>query len=366
MEEMKMKKLIALCLALILLLAAAGCASGNTNTSTGTDTNTNTGSDSGAASEPDTGTGLRAPVSGDKYKFGIVLMVENGAFLDMKQGIIDGLAANGLVDGENCTVNYQCAQGDATNLNTICQSMANGSYDIVFTVATPPTQAFVNLESSTPNIFCSVAAPVAAGVLSDMNAPDHNATGTSNAVPAGSILEMGLTMTPGIETFGLLYCTSEVNAVNAMENARAYLDASGLKYEEVTVANSGEVQQAAESLMGKVDALFVANDSVVQSAVTLVSDLCRENGIPSYCCSATTVQSGLLATLAMSDISIGLQTAEMAMLYLRGADIAAIPCQVVPADIVSVNSDAVAALGITVPDTIAGSYGEIQYLTDVQ
>jgi len=57
---------------------------------------------------------------------------------------------------------------------------------------------------------------------------------------------------------------------------------------------------------------------------------------------------------------------EMAMEYLRGEDIAAIPCQVVPADIVSVNSDAVAALGITVPDTIAGSYGEIQYLTDVQ
>ena len=198
------------------------------------------------------------------------------------------------------------------------------------------------------------------------NKPDHNATGTSNAIPSGDILEMGRTMTPGIQTFGLLYCTSEVNAVNAMNTAKAYLDANGLSYVEVTVANSGEVQQAAESLMGRVDAVFIANDSVVQSAVTLVSDLCRENGIPSYCCSATTVQSGLLATLAMSDVSIGLQTAQIAQQYLNGAEIVDIPCVVVPADFISVNADAVAALNITIPDAITQTYGEIQYLNDAQ
>ena len=117
------------------------------------------------------------------YKIGIVLMIENGAFLDMKAGLLKGLNDLGYVEGENLVVDYRCAQGDATNLQTICQNMADGSYDVVVTVATPPTQAFVGLECETPNVFCSVAAPVAAGVMSDLNTPDMNSTGTSNAIP---------------------------------------------------------------------------------------------------------------------------------------------------------------------------------------
>ena len=78
-------------------------------------------------------------------KVGLVLMIENGAFMDMKQGILEGLAELGYRENENLTVDYRNAQGDATNLNTICQGMDDGTYDLVITIATPATQAFVAL-----------------------------------------------------------------------------------------------------------------------------------------------------------------------------------------------------------------------------
>ena len=206
--------------------------------------------------------------------------------------------------GENLEIDYQNAQGDATNLATICQGMDDGSYDLVVTIATPATQAFVGLESDTPCVFCSVAAPVEAGVMSSLDTPDMNATGTSNAVPSGDVLELGRMITPGISNVGLFYCTSEVNAVNAMETAREYLDENSIAYEEATVASSADVQTSAQSLLDKgVDCIFIANDSVVQSAVDLLVELCNAAGVPTYCCSATTVQSGCLATLAMSDVA---------------------------------------------------------------
>ncbi len=250
--------------------------------------------------------GLRAPVNGDTYKFGIVMKIENGAFLDMKEGIIEGLAAAGFVEGENVEYDYQNAQGDDTNLATICQGMVDGTYDLVFTIATPATQQFVNLGSDTPCIFCSVAAPVAAGVMAALDDPDMNATGTSNAIPSGDILDMAYQITPEIDKFGLLYCPNEVNAVSAMNAAKEYLDENLILYDEQQVANSAEVQTAAQSLISSdVNAIFIANDSVVQSAVDLVAELCNEKHIPTYCCSATTVKSGCLATLAMSDKNIG-------------------------------------------------------------
>ena len=297
------------------------------------------------------------------YKIGIVLMVENGAFLDMKQGVIDGLAQAGYVDGENLTIDYQCAFGDGGTLNQICASMDDGTYDLVVTVATPTTQAFVNLESETPCVFCCVAAPVVAGIMSDLDKPDMNATGTSNAVPAGAILEMGLSISPDVETFGLVYCTSEINAVNAMNNAKAFLDEKGLKYIEKTVTNSGEVSMATQVVLDSgAEAVFVANDSVVQSGIEALVELCADAGVPTYACSATTVLSGCLATLAMSDVAIGEQTAAMAVKVLQGMPIEDLPCEVVPADIVSVNSDTLAQLGLTLPDTLS-QYGEVQMLS---
>ena len=299
-------------------------------------------------------------------KIGIVLMIENGAFLDMKDGIISGLADLGNVDGQNAVIDYQCAQGDAVTLATICQGMDDGSYDLVITVATPTTQNFVALESETPCVFCSVASPVAAGILSDMNAPDRNATGTSNAIPADAILSLGLSITPEVKTFGLLYCTNEVNAITAMENARAFLSANGYAYEEETITSSAEVQTAAKALIDKgIDAMFVANDATVQAAVSVLAELCTEEGIPTYCCSATTVQSGCLATLAMSDFAIGEATAQIAGQVLSGTKVSDIPAVVVPADIVSVNTDTLAALGLALPEEVL-AMGEIQYISSAQ
>ena len=298
-----------------------------------------------------------------QYKVGLVLLVENGAFLDMKSGIISGLEKAGYVEGKNLTINYQCAFGDGGTLARICSDMDDGTYDLVFTIATPTTQAFVNLESETPCIFCSVANPVAAQVMSALDPPDMNATGTSNAIPSGDILSLGLTITPDVKTFGLIYCTSEVNAVSAMESAKAFLDANGYSYVEKTVTNSGEVSMATQVVLDAgVDAIFVANDSVVQSAVEALVELANDAGVPTYACSATTVLSGCLATLAMSDVAIGEQTADIAVKVLAGTPVSEIPAVVVPADIVSVNADTLAALGLELPASLTES-GEVQMLS---
>ena len=100
----------------------------------------------------------------DKKKIGIITMVENGAFMDMKEGILEELKAKGYTE-DNTSFDYQCASGDATTLSTIASNMADGSYTAVFTIATPPTQTFVSTESDTPAFFCAVSAPLAAKVV---------------------------------------------------------------------------------------------------------------------------------------------------------------------------------------------------------
>lgn len=294
----------------------------------------------------------------EKPTIGIIIQKENGAFLDMKEGILATLAENGYTE-ETAEIVYQCAQGDATALATIANSM--DGYDLVFTIATPATQQFVNLESDTPVFFCAVSAPVAAGVITDMATPDKNATGTSNAIPVDNIFALAQALTPDVECFGLIYSTSETNAVNTIESCKQYLDAQGIRYVAKTINSSADVATVTEALISDgCDAIFVPNDSNVQAGVTALAELCMEYKIPTYCSSATTVASGCMATIAIDDVGIGVKTAELALQYLNGTPVAEIPAIVVDADYVSVNTAMLEALTLDLGgDTL--QVGDVTY-----
>lgn len=336
-----MKRILAVCLTVSLLLTLLAACGAKSETKSAADEKTG-------------------------KKLGIVLLIENGAFLDMKEGILSALAAAGYTEA-NSTFDYKCASGDTTTLSTICASMDDGSYDAVFAIATPTTQQFVNLESDTPCFFCAVSNPLAAGILSDMEKPDRNATGTSNAIPVSDIFELADALTPGIEKYGFIYCAGEVNAASTVSAGEDYLKGRGVAYVSKTITDSSEIATVTEALLADgCDAIFVPNDSVVQSGVSTLAELCRERQIPTYCCSATTVLSGCLATVAIDDKGIGEKTAAMALEYFGGKAVADIPSVVVGADYVSINREAMDALSLTLADegtlTVGGEAYAVQLL----
>lgn len=281
-------------------------------------------------------------------KIGIVALLENGAFMDMKEGIVSKLKAEGYTDDQ---IDYQCASGDTTALSTIVNNMTDGTYTAVFTIATPPTQAFVNAESDTPVFFCAVSAPTAAGILTDMEKPDKNATGTSNAIPVSNIIDFAQATTPA-KKYGLIYSGNEDNATNTIAQVKEYLDSINVAYIEKTAPTSNDIEAAVNALVSEgVDAIFVPNDSIIQDGVSTLADICKEKKIPTYCSSATTVASGCFATLAIDDKGIGEKTVDIALQYLNdGKKVVDIPAQVVGIDYCSVNTTTMEALGLKKED----------------
>ena len=288
----------------------------------------------------------------DAIDVGIVQMADNGAFTDMREGFIARMRELGYTE-EKMTFDYKNAQGDMTVLNSICQEMVSGKKDVIVTIATPPTQAAVNLDSGIPVFFISVSNPVGAGVITDMTKPDKNATGTSNAIPVSEMFKLSELLTPGRKTYGLVYCTSEVNSVTTINKAKEFMDKNGLKYQEAVVTASAEVQQAAQSLVGKVDAIFVPNDSVVQSALPLLAEVAKNAKIPVYGSSAVMVASGAFATISIDDPTIGSMTADMVHKYISGTAIAGIPSVVVSEFTTVINKTTADAIGVSIPKAIA-------------
>ena len=298
------------------------------------------------------GCGGQGSSSGDaseKITVGVVQLIDNGAFEDMREGFIARLRELGYTE-DKCEIYYKNAQGDAANLNAICQEMVDKDVDLIATIATPATQAAVNLQSDIPIVFISVSDPVGAGVISDLEHPDKNATGTSNAIPVSEMFKLSDQLTPGCKTYGLLYTTGEVNAVATINDAKAYMDANNIQYIEKVVSNSSEVQQAAQSLVGSVDAIFCPNDSVVQAAMPQVAQIARDAKIPVYGSSAVMVQSGAFATISISDTEIGALSADMADQILKGTPVDQVPAKVVDVFTTVINEHTAELLGLTLSE----------------
>jgi len=97
----------------------------------------------------------------EKLTVGVVQLIDNGAFEDMREGFIARLQELGYTE-DKCEIYYKNAQGDAANLNAICQEMLDKDVDLIAAIATPAAQAAVNLQSDIPVVFISVSNPTRA------------------------------------------------------------------------------------------------------------------------------------------------------------------------------------------------------------
>ena len=282
----------------------------------------------------------------------VLQLVENGAFADMREGFIARMRQLGYTE-EQMEITQLNASGDMSNLYALCQNLVDDEVDLVVPIATPAAQTFVQLESGIPAFFISVSNPVGAGLLTALETPDRDATGTSNAIPVSEMFKLADTLTPGIQTYGLIYCKSQVNSVTTIESAKEYLTANGLSYEEVVVANSAEVYEAMLALCERdIQGIFVPNDSVIQDAMAKVAEVAMEEGIPVYGSSAVMVESGAFATISISDTQIGAITADMVKQYLDGTPVAEIPAIVVDQFTTVINQTTADELGIELSDEV--------------
>ncbi len=297
-------------------------------------------------------TGEEAEKQVTKKKIGIVQIVEHPSLNTIREAFISRLEEKGFKDGAEVSIDYQNAQGDQTNLKTICQKFVNNRYDLIVAIATPSAQAAVGETKDIPVLFSACTDPLGSGLVEDMKKPGKNVTGTSDAVSAEKIMELARRITPEIQKIGALYNSSETNSIAVINDLKEYAQKNGLTVVEATVTNSSEVQQAAQSLVGKADAIFSPIDNTVASAMPVVAQVANRAKIPVYVGADSMVADGGLATYGINYTVLGQATAEMAVEILEGANPGDLAVKSMTEMDVYVNKDTAAAIGITIPEDV--------------
>ncbi|MGB5745394.1 MAG: ABC transporter substrate-binding protein [Desulfobacterales bacterium] len=255
------------------------------------------------------------------FKIGVTVIVSHPALEADQQGFEKAIAEAGL----EAEYDYQNAQGDMANATTIAQKFKNDDLDLVHAIATPTSQAAVKVIKNKPIVYSSVTDPVDAGLVKTMGPSGTNVTGISDAWPIERQIELYHQMVPSAKKWGTVYNAGDANSVKSIGWTRDAMKKFGLELVEVSISNSAEVYSGAQTLVGRVDAIYITSDNTVVSALESVVKVANNKNIPLFGGDTTTVEKGMIAAYGLNYFQVGYSAGKKAVLVLNGQDPGTVP-----------------------------------------
>lgn len=249
----------------------------------------------------------------------ITQIVEHPSLDEMRRGIIDELADNGYVEGQNLTVNFQSAQGNTATAGQIAKQFAGDNPDAIVAISTPSAQSIVASTKTVPVIYTAISDPVAAKLINENNVPiQSNVTGLSSELPIEPQLDNILKIVPNAKTIGYVYSPGEINSVVVLNQLKKLAPARGLKILDVTANRPTDVAMATRSLAGRVDVIYTSLDNNVVSGFEAMAGAANELDIPVIASDEFSVRRGATAALGVNDYDFGRTTGKMVYRVLNG------------------------------------------------
>lgn len=281
---------------------------------------------------------------------GIVQLVEHDALDAANRGITDALKERGVT----MEIDRQNAQADQSNLRNIAQRFVSHNYPLIFAIATPAAQTVANATSTTPIVATAVTDFAVAKLVKDNNKPGTNVTGSSDMNPIAAQTELLLKLVPNAKTVGTIYNSSESNSQLQIDILRKELEKHGVALAEATISSVNDIQQAAQSLVGKVDVMYVPTDNVVASSMPTLYRVTQAAKLAVVAGEAGMVRSGATATVAVDYYNLGKIAGNMGADILEGkAKPQDMPIRYQTEFKVVLNEPVVKELGLTVPEDVA-------------
>lgn len=292
--------------------------------------------------------GFAAPaVAADKTVM-VTAIVEHPALDATRDGIRDELEALGL----DVEFVYESAQGNPATAAQIARQFIGEGPDVIVPISTPSAQAVVAGTKDIPVVFTAVTDPVGAQLVEDVDHPGGNVTGLSDLSPLEQHLELIREILPEAESLGVPYNPGEANAVTLLSILNEVAPTYGFNIVEAPAPRTADVLGAAQSLVGKVDAIYVPTDNTIVSALEAVLSVGDQNDIPVFSGDTDSVQRGAIATVGFDYYQVGRQTGAIVAQVLNGAEPGTIPVRTATGTDLFVNPAAADRMGVDLPTAL--------------
>jgi len=298
-----------------------------------------------------------APSQGAEVKrIAISMIVEVPQLLETKEGVLKGLAESGFIEGKTLTVDYQTANGNMATQQQIARKFAGDRPDAIVSITTPTSQAMATAVKDIPLVFVTVIDPIKARLIESYTKPGGNVTGVSDAPPIAQQLKLFREIAPKLRRLGFVYNPGLDSSIATLGWIKEQAAPLKIQIVESVAPTANEVIPAARKLVGKVDAIYVPNDTTVVASLEAVVKVGRDTKTPIFTGETRGVDRGAVASTGLNYIQVGRLGGLMVAEVLNGkrpGDIdAVIAYQKLPNFDVVVNKKSAASMGVTLPQSV--------------
>ncbi len=272
-------------------------------------------------------------------------------------GFKDYMTQNGIA------VNYKeyDARGKMELASQIATQIAADKPTLVLAIGTPSAQACARVSDTapqlahTPLLFSAITDPLAAGLVKDSVHPGTNITGVSDQMSMDKHLDMIRRFLPELKKLGVIYNAGEPNSVSNVKRLKEAAVKQNITVVDALVVKSANVSRAAESLVGKVDAVYVPTDNTVVSAIEAVVKVCERTRLPLFSADIASVKRGTIAAEGFDYFLHGKQTAVMARKILAGTKPETLPVEFQKELFFAINPKAAERMGLQIDKSLLDS-----------
>lgn len=279
----------------------------------------------------------------------ITQILEHPALDAERAGVNLALNTAGYIHGKNIKIVYQCAQGNQATAVQIAQQFASLAPKVVVAISTPSAQAAMApcKESGIPMVFAAITDPIAAKLATTLGSREEAVTGVQDFVPIADRINFMLSVFPNLKRIGLIYNSGEVNSSTIVKSMVAYVKNKGIEIVEATANRSGDIVVALNSLLNKVDVLYIPNDNTAVSAISTIVQWGNNHKIPILSSDTSLMDTGILASNGYSHMQMGEAAGNQVVRILNGTFAGDIPVQAEHILERVVNKDIAKKLGIS-------------------
>ncbi len=284
----------------------------------------------------------------------ITQYLEHIAVDTVRKSALEELKKKGYVEGENLTVHFENAQGNAATAGQIARKFLGLKPDVILAITTPSAQAMVKVigKNSIPIVFSAVTDPVEAGLVSSVNDHKGKVTGVQDAPPIKEQIAFIKQVLPDAKSIGVLYNPGDSGSAASLEAIQKEAEVNALKLFEATPVKSSDIQATLLQLVGKVDAIYVPLDNMIVSAMESLVSLALKHDLPIFAADSGSVKSGALACVGYSYEQMGYETGQIINEILDGKDPSEISVASPSTTDIFINRNTLEKLKITLPEMV--------------
>jgi len=253
------------------------------------------------------------PATQDKPRVAIFNLLSHPILDDSVNGIKAALAEAGFGPKDLQVIEVN-ANGEMDKLNAFANELLAAKPNVIVPVSTPVTQAVFHEAPSTQKIvFSTVTNPDDVG----MDKKPTNMTGVCDRVNYKANFDLIFELFPKTQRIGIIYNAGERNSQYGVDQIKQLAEQRPVKLQLVTVSQSQEVVDAARSLIGNVDVIYVGSDNTAVAAMAGLIRVAHGAKLPVIASDSGSVRNGALAAVSVDYEKLGRHVGELVAEVLR-------------------------------------------------